>query len=1151
MNTRGNWTVLVGALALLLASGASAQTAKPVGETKLVIDFEDAAIWMSENDSPFETAAEHVTQGRKSLRVHYTNKPQWSNVYTAKPPLTDWSGFRYLNFDVYWEDKLPGDFGMWIRDKALHKAEASTPLGNGWNTVTVDLDELQKTAELDRANVTSLCLYKEVEQEVVCHIDNMYLSKERPVVPKAEPVRMPDAELLTNGGFEMLKAPDELGSPFAWWISRRWQGASFLGRGTRAVFSGTSSAMLDGRGPCKIGWYTPPIEVKSPTKLKLTAYVQAKDLQKGLWGQFGSITLTDVGERGLPGASVNLPEGTYAWKKVELVADVPAKCPYVKVFIQLYGPGQVWVDEMSLTGVDLAAATGSKLADTGRPLVADPPLVTEDPVVLAKKRLAQRSMKQLEAAVAQAKAKGVETLYDEIPLMLGQLAFDVRWDLPEHLALRRGYADTVYRRCEEAKRHLRQVMAGAAPNLEVPPHPDFAKLKLKGRYYSDGDEPKILFSMQYHRAGELIKWFCPEGYADWIAAVGASRYDVQQTPVWEAYQKYPDTHRVYDDGWCGHIIRDKYSAGGAGRCVISLDSPDMLKAIAESIATVYAPKVKNRRTPALYLNMGFEYSYVNYDKYSGEKFRKWLERKYGTVAELNKVWKTDLKTLNDVTMPSYHWATPENNPAKYHDWGEFNLWRFTDFMKWAKSEMLKHVPGALTTTGGGEPFGAGFWRQGIDEEALMNEGVCDIWLSETGSRALGVTSVMDLQRSLTAEPKLILDPEYHARPNTCFLMFLHGCGVMDYWWWPSSLPGEFYDSSMKHSQLLTLPEVEAVMETALDVRRMAKVIAPFPDAKASIALLYPRASLIQKFPAAEGHKTPYTIEVERTYGAAVRLDTPVGFASSKRIREDVLKEFKVLVVPGARYVNAEVWEKIKQWVTGGGTLVVTPTSLVADEYLRKRNYLNEIGIEILAEELPEFMAGEAKRGIDQSGELDFIQGPVAKTIITKQPTRTLLKTGEPMTRPVPMFLKAEGVIQTVKASKEWDVRRKCVETGDPAMLVRPFGKGRIYYMAAQFDIPSRKIFFDHLMGRLAFDRPIRALTPAGDFPEGVESRTVSRRGDCLTYLHNETGEEKTVKLAAKGKQFAEIFNLNTEEKVPSATMTLAPYETRILRIRLR
>ena len=53
------------------------------------------------------------------------------------------------------------------------------------------------------------------------------------------------------------------------------------------------------------------------------------------------------------------------------------------------------------------------------------------------------------------------------------------------------------------------------------------------------------------------------------------------------------------------------------------------------------------------------------------------------------------------TSTTSHQKTPEKNPAKYYDWGEFNLWRFTDHMKWAETEIRKLLPGALTTTGGG------------------------------------------------------------------------------------------------------------------------------------------------------------------------------------------------------------------------------------------------------------------------------------------------------------------------------------------------------------------------------------------------------------------------------------------------------------------
>jgi len=425
-----------------------------------------------------------------------------------------------------------------------------------------------------------------------------------------------------------------------------------------------------------------------------------------------------------------------------------------------------------------ALLLATEAAQTNRQSVTDPPLETESPQLKQAKQAALQSMTKLKHLVAQAREKGLETLYDEIPLMLGKLAFDVRWQIPEHKSLRMGYAEYVHDKCQRAIEHLRDVMAGQSPDLKVPPHPDFANLKLQGPYYCENGRPRLLFSMQYHRKGELIKWFCPGSYAVHLPAVGASRYNFKETPIWEAYQKYPETHRVYDNSWCGHIIRDKWSLGGTDICVISLDSPKMKEAIAKSIET-YAKKINQRRTAPLYLNMGFEYSYVNYEKYSLDKFRKWLKNKYTSIDKLNAAWKTELESFAGVDLPPHSRNKHAKNPAKYYDWGDFNLWRFTDYMAWAKQQMRRHIPDIPTTTGGGNPFGATFWKQGIDEEALANEGVCDIWLSETGSRAEGVTNVMDLQRSLKPG-QLILDPEYHALANTCFLMFLHGCGVMDY-----------------------------------------------------------------------------------------------------------------------------------------------------------------------------------------------------------------------------------------------------------------------------------------------------------------------------------------------------------------------------------
>ena len=78
--------------------------------------------------------------------------------------------------------------------------------------------------------------------------------------------------------------------------------------------------------------------------------------------------------------------------------------------------------------------------------------------------------------------------------------------------------------------------------------------------------------------------------------------------------------------------------------------------------------------------------------------------------------------------------------------------------------------------------------------------------------------------------------------------------------------------------------------------------------------------------------------------------------------------------------------------------------------------------------------------------------------------------------------------------------------------VRPLGKGKVYYFAAQLSLADRKAIYDRVMEVERIARPIRVLTADGKYPEGVESRTVPIDGGYVTYLHNETGQSQTVQL---------------------------------------
>ena len=256
----------------------------------------------------------------------------------------------------------------------------------------------------------------------------------------------------------------------------------------------------------------------------------------------------------------------------------------------------------------------------------------------------------------------------------------------------------------------------------------------------------------------------------------------------------------------------------------------------------------------------------------------------------------------------------------------------------------------------------------------------------------------------------------------------------------------------------------------------------------------------------------------------------------------------MIVIPGCRYVEQDVFAKITEWVSAGGTLVVTPSSLAADEYNRKRDYLKALGLELVSEELPEFLAGEAKPGTQQTGELDFIQGPVVKTIVSKEPKRRIVGKAGSLVDGAQSTLDAAGTIQTVKPSPDWTVLATYDNDRSPAILWRSMGKGRIVYLAAQLTVDSRRGLLDRLMEQAKFDRPIRVAGSDRPYVAGVESRTVAEDGGFLTYIANTTGSTIQVKLSS-AKVIGEVHNLNTDAKEPTGLIVLQPYETKILKIK--
>jgi hypothetical protein len=735
-----------------------------------------------------------------------------------------------------------------------------------------------------------------------------------------------------------------------------------------------------------------------------------------------------------------------------------------------------------------------------------------------------------------------------------RLALTHRWELNqrdrEHLA------SWVREACGRECARLEEVLTGKRVPMKVPAVADadaLSTLRKEGWYWLDGQgRPVLLLSFHTRPPEDLQDFFVPWVWSTWVSGVGASRFDFRDAPIWEAYQKYPETHRVYGGGWCGHIIKDKWSMGGnEGECVICLESPRTREAVVGYIEEKL-PEAMRRKGRLISL-LDYEYVYVCYCDYTKAMFRDFLKAKHGSIAALNGAWGTAFASFDEVPLPPMAVGDSNDrpdgtfNPAQVYDFQEFNLGRFTDYMTWAKSVQRKiDRATALATCAPHYNFTAGFGESGSDVE-LLAHSVNDILLNESGPS----TKYIDFLRSVTPEPKPVMDVESSALTNTLGA-YLHGeAAVSIYWGWSAEPTGKAGDRIPFGDRRggTRIEDVHRLLRTALDIRRLGPQIAELATGVAApAAILYSRASLLQ-VPRHVGNKTAYLMELDAVYNALLETGRAANFASTRRVLKGDLSRYTLLVVPAATYEQADVYEQVLAYARAGGSVFLTPNSFFFDEYARPRpRYLRSLGIEIEKMSAPELKAGEARTGIqrDVAGEeteAPFLQGLIIDTVAANVPKSiilpaecTLAGLGE---------LRGAGVRHWLKRVPDGATVLATFSTGEPALLELPQGKGRLCYLCQPLEEESYARLFTRLLDGLSGRPPLVATNSEGRRIPGVEYRSLSRPdGTVLAFVNNLVREEKQLRITCE-RTIRRVRNLSLEEEV-GTTFALPPLECYVL-----
>lgn len=814
-------------------------------------------------------------------------------------------------------------------------------------------------------------------------------------------------------------------------------------------------------------------------------------------------------------------------------------------------------------GADLAAPFESpadlRVVIAGREVeisqVEPPEKIPESEAVKGLRRQAQEQHQALRDAITSASHLGLDTVYSEAELTAAEIGLYLRPRLPwfNNDQQKQVLFNEVIQICRAERERLRQLITGELhlPSRDdtqvagplVPPYPHLRGLNSKDGFFLGPDgRPQFIVSL-HGPSGDLLRFFAtPRQHLESYSVGGGSRWTVDESPVYEAFKQYPDTHRVGWDGWCGHLIRDLDSMGGKKEnVVICLESPHIREAVERYIKDNVAAWTQNPEL--LYNILAYELQYICYCERSQQMFRIWLEQRHGTVARLNDAWGTHYGSFEEVVAPPTRNARPlpGTNRAQWYDWACFNQDRFTDYLVWVKSVVRRYDPVTPISAGGSSSMLAGDnGTSGIDEEQIINR-VDDVILHEGGGSTLG----MDLQLALAEQRKPLADPEMNLGQVRYLLPhMLHGKSVIQIWQWPaqppSEYPGEIADSP-PHSWSWSLHDISALFRAVLDGRRLSKEIAAFPAVPAQVAILYSKTSMLQVPPEMlTWESTPYLRELGNAYEAARYLDTQVTFVSENQILRGKLNSFKILIVPGVSHERAEVVRAIDSFAAGGGMVLVLPPSLLSDEYNRPASYLRQLGIAVRRIEQPVAdRTGELEQAYDQSFHERVVYRSTHAVELSLQP-EGIFATGAPK-------LQAQGTRQEISIVGP-HTKLATFPDGQTALASLPLGRGVIYYAATSFPRESMRILLDRIFDASGIDRPVRVRGENGDWPGDVEARyALSDEGKFL-YIVNFNRKAVKLRIETDGRTAPGLYELRAQANLADGHVNIPAGETRIFRL---
>ena len=498
-------------------------------------------------------------------------------------------------------------------------------------------------------------------------------------------------------------------------------------------------------------------------------------------------------------------------------------------------------------------------------------------------------------------------------------------------------------------------------------------------------------------------------------------------PAWLT-SKYPETLRVDEDGKrAEHGNRQQFSFSDA-------KYRDFAHRIAEQMAIRYGhnPNVVGWQLDNEYANADFGPS-------AQSQFHAWLEKKYATIAELNRLWTTTYWSQTYDNFNQIPVRASEENPALELDWKHFvsETWK-----SYSQNQIDAIRPHAdlrqfITTNTMG-------WFDGFDHYIVYSNldiASWDDYIREPVYDFALNGATHDLNRGFKHKNFWVMETEpafvnWRKTNNPldrgqiremAWQAVGHGADAVEYWQWRSALNGqEQYHGTLVGPDGLPVPAFAEIQQIGEEFEKAGPALSgTTPHSPAAIL---------------ENYDSHWAIDFQRHSAAFDPVEELMSFYRPLRqmtqavdvVAPDApLDEYKLVEAPALNVLPQAAAQHLIDYVKQGGNLVLGPRSGMKDSYdaLYPERQPGPLA-GLLGAHVEEFYALEKQ--VPVSGQLGSGAASVWAELLSPNNAET-------------------QVLMRYGASNGW-------LDGQPAVITRQVGKGSITYVGAWLD--------DSLMSKL-------------------------------------------------------------------------------------